>query len=95
MLELRHEQHTELVAKITSLTKLERLYLNETPVIDIKPVAGLTNLTALDLSETPVIDIKPLAGLTKLLSVDLAGTRVSQVDIEWLKTKLPGVYAGR
>jgi len=61
---------------LSPLKKLQKLYLNETSISDISPLAGLTELRELDLSVNAGLkNISPLQNLTKLdkLKFDQAG----------------------
>jgi len=65
------------------------VYLKDTKISDVKPLAGLTNLTLLQLWNTPVTDLTPLADLTNLQHLGLEYTNVSDEEIEKLKQALP------
>ena len=56
------------------------LYLYNTAVSDVSPLANLTQLTELRLSGTAVSDVSPLVGLTQLTSLYLYNTAVSDVS---------------
>jgi Leucine-rich repeat (LRR) protein len=77
------------IAPLASLTSLQSLTLNRTPVSDLSPLAGLANLEDLALNETQVTDLTPLAGLKKLINVELTGTRVSKEQVDALRKALP------
>ena len=66
------------------------LYLFDTQVKDLTPLAGLASLKVLILVSTPVSDVKPLAGLTNLELLHLLAMPVSQEDSEMLRKALPG-----
>ena len=59
--------------------KTKQLYLDQTQVSDLKPLAGLTGLQWLYLQQTQVSDLKPLAGLTGLQQLYLNQTQVSDL----------------
>ena len=43
-----------------------RLYLSNTQISDIAPLANLTSLNSLDIDNTQISDLTPLANLTSL-----------------------------
>ena len=65
------------------------VYLGDTKISDVKPLAGLTNLEELYLHITRVSDLKPLSGFTNLEVLGLENTNVSDEEIEKLKQALP------
>lgn len=79
---------------IASLSKLERLALNETKITDagLEPLAKLRALTFLDLSHTAVGDegAARLASMVGLKELHLERTRVSPSALEALRSALPG-----
>ncbi len=64
---------------IAALTALETLYLSETAVSDLAPLATLTALQRLYLNQTAVRDLAPLAALTSLQWLGLNQTAVSDL----------------
>lgn len=61
---LRHL--TRLPPEIADLTALQELYLADTQVANVAPLAGLTSLNMLALDDTKVVDLSPLASLNWL-----------------------------
>lgn len=63
----------------TYLTSLNRLYLLNKEIVDLRPLAGLTNLTKLNLEGNRVSDLQPLATLTELTVLYLDGNKIVDV----------------
>jgi RNA polymerase sigma factor (sigma-70 family) len=82
------------LARFKGLTKLDNLFLAQTPVGDagLKHLAGLTSLESLYLPGTKVTDagLEHLKGLTGLANLYLDGTRVTDTGLERL-TRLKGL----
>ena len=70
---------------LEDLTKLQRLWLNNTAVTDVgvAHLAGLTQLTELRLDSTQITDagLRHLAGLTRLRWLDLERTRITDAGL--------------
>ena len=67
--------------------RLQYLYLDRAPVVDVAPLAKLSELRLLYLQWTRVHDIRPLAGLRKLESLSIAHTNVTDISaLRSLKT---------
>ncbi|MDO9893921.1 leucine-rich repeat domain-containing protein [Glaesserella parasuis] len=56
---------------------------------DISPLGNLTQLTSLDLEYNQIRDISPLVKLENLETLYLKGNPITQLDIDWLQSKLP------
>ena len=78
LLDLRRVQMSDL-GPLSSLTSLERLYLEGTGVSDLGPLSSLRALRRLDLDGTGVSDLGPLLNLAALESLYLDGTQVSDL----------------
>ena len=76
--ECRH-QNVGTLRGIEHFSELERLWLDDSNLTDIAPVANLVDLREFDISwgETGVTDISPLSGLTKLEWLNIEGQPVS------------------
>ena len=74
---------------LSSLTSLERLYLDNTDIPDISVLSGLPNLTVLDLSYNSILDYSPLSKLTSLEGLLLR--RIYLSDISDLISVLSGL----
>ncbi len=70
---------TTLPPEIAGLTALQTLWLQETQVADIAPLARLTALHVLYLGGTKVADIAPLTGMTALHVLNLWRTQVTDI----------------
>lgn len=70
---------TELES-ISVFANLRTLYLNNTLVYDLAPLASLVNLRVLHLESTPVDDLSPLAACRDLERLDIDGTKVVSVE---------------
>lgn len=92
-LEYTKAADTEM-ARLSRLTNLESLFLNDTKVTDagLPHLSNLANLETLSLEGTEVTDtgLAQLRGLTKLRFLYLAGTTITEKGIEQLKAALPG-----
>ena len=73
----------------------EWLYLGETEVSDLSPLAGLTNLEEIWLNDTQVSDLSLLAGLENLRRLSIEGTNVTEEQIEQLQLALPNCKISR
>ena len=71
------------------------LYLSDTNISDLSPLAGLTGLQSLYLSRTEVSDLSPLAGLKGLHVLGLSCTKVSGASVAELRRSLPNLTAYR
>jgi len=69
-----------LIVRAVVFANLYILYLSNTRVSDISPLATCVNLISLDLDSTPVSDISPLATCVKLTTLCLSNTPVSDVS---------------
>ena len=49
----------------------QSIFLNDTKIIDLKPLSALKKLTYLALSDTSVSDLVPLKNLTRLKQLEL------------------------
>lgn len=92
------------IRELARFEKLTRLFLEETGVTDITPLAGL-RLVFLKLSQTPVTSIEPLRGMTTLeglylsrVKCDLAPiaglTNLTNVDLSGTDLQDLGLLAG-
>jgi internalin A len=54
------------ISKLSGLTNLKGLWLEDNNITDIRALSGLTNLTKLYLTGNPISDISVLGGLTNL-----------------------------
>ena len=81
---------------VKKLTKLKRLALDDTPVIDLKPIKNLTNLEILSLTRTQVSDIEPIKELKNLNFLGLRECKnITDEQVEGLKKVLPGLTIDR
>ena len=72
------------------LKNLKWLYLINTQVSDLSPLAELKNLKVLHLiNNTQVSDLSSLAELKNLLQLDLRNTLVSDEQLQRLQQALP------
>ena len=69
--------------------RLQHLFLNDTRVTDLTPLAGLKELEVLLISNTQVSDLSPLAGLKNLRTLQLHGTLASDEQVQQLQRHLP------
>ena len=74
---------------LSSLTSLERLYLDNTDIPNISVLSSLPNLTVLDLSYNSILDYSPLSKLTSLEGLSLR--RIYLSDISDLISVLSGL----
>ncbi len=65
---------------LSRLTKVSKINLENTQVIDLSPLSGLPGLQGVGLKETQVSDLSPLSGLSGLQRVDLCSTQVSDLS---------------
>jgi hypothetical protein len=65
--------------QIAELTGLHALYLSNTQITDLAPLAGMTGLQTLSLSNTQITDFAPLAGLTELGDLVMDGSGVADL----------------
>ena len=70
---------TTLPPEIGSLTRLQRLDLSQTQIVDITPLQILTGLQGLDLDHTQIADITPLQNLTGLQELTLSHTQIADI----------------
>ena len=68
------------VSALSSLTKLERLYLSVNNISDLTPLSNLTNLTDLTLVGNAISDISALSGMTNLRSLRLYTNSISNLS---------------
>lgn len=59
------------IGEVRVLANLQDLFLNDTAVSDLSPLAGLTKLDYIRLEGCPVSDLSPLAGKPELAHLDL------------------------
>jgi Leucine-rich repeat (LRR) protein len=71
------------------LKNLETLYLHNTQVSDLSPLAKLKNFYQLYLHNTQVSNLSPLAELKSLKELGLGGTQVSDEEVQELRQALP------
>ena len=62
-----------------SKTKVKRLYIGESQVSDIGPLAAISSLHNFSITHSPVEDIRPLQALP-LTKLNLAGTRIHDLS---------------
>lgn len=62
---------------LTNLINLERLWLANSKVSDIRPLAALKRLHILDISGNAIGDISPLAGLVALRTLQVQGNPIT------------------
>ena len=74
---------------LSSLTSLERLYLDNTDIPNISVLSSLPNLIVLDLSYNSILDYSPLSKLTSLEGLSLR--RIYLSDISDLISVLSGL----
>lgn len=77
---LDHLDHVADLSPIADLSRLRRLSLFGSCVVNISHLVGLTNLEHLDLGGTDVYDVKALASMEKMKTLDLYWTRVSDIS---------------
>ena len=80
-----------LPPEIAEATTVKRLYLSNTQVADLSPIAGMTGIADLDINNTRVTDLSPIAGMTGITMLDLDNTQVTDLSpiagmtgIQWL-----------
>lgn len=57
--------------------ELVKVYLTETKVKDLSPLAGLTKIKTLKITNAELVDLKPLESLTNLETLSLAGCKLA------------------
>ncbi|MDP0020151.1 leucine-rich repeat domain-containing protein [Glaesserella parasuis] len=77
------------ISALGNLIKLKKLYLSENKIQNISSLGNLTQLTSLDLEYNQIRDISPLVKLENLETLYLKGNPITQLDIDWLQSKLP------
>jgi hypothetical protein len=87
-------QRTIDLSRLTGLTYLQCLTLEDMEVSNLAPLATLTRLTELLLGDTQVSDLTPLAALTEMQYLDLANTPVSDLTPLAALTKLRMLHLG-
>jgi Leucine-rich repeat (LRR) protein len=65
------------------------LYLSNTQVSDLSPLAEFKNLAYLHIGDTRVNDLSPLAELKNLRELYLRNTQVSDEQVQELRQALP------
>ena len=63
-----------------NLEALERLWMENTGLRDLSPLAGLTNLDWLEAENNQITDISPLRGLTNLQRLILHGNEITDIS---------------
>lgn len=61
------------------MAEITKLYLGNTQITDLTPIAGTTGITTLLLTNTNVADLSPVAGMTRLTTHYLRNTKVSDL----------------
>ncbi|MEO1184505.1 MAG: leucine-rich repeat domain-containing protein, partial [Cyanobacteria bacterium J06636_27] len=61
------------------LSNLENIYLSESNISDLLPVADLTNLRGLDLEDNNITDLTQLSNLSNLVSLRLRGNNIGNL----------------
>ena len=89
---LKEAGTTDCDAANQKLSSLTALFLTDTQIGDIKPLASLTNLTFLNLINNQIGDIKPLASLTNLTQLNLNNNKISDIKPLVSLTKLEFLY---
>ncbi len=74
------------ITPLTKLTTLKSLDLSYTAVVDLMPIACLSNIEILILYGTPTKSIAALNGLRHLTRLNLSFTRITDSDLDVLKT---------
>ena len=80
--------------EVSALTWLQKLYLNNNQISDVKPLEGLNCLTILVLSDNQISDVKPLEGLNNLTKIDLGNNLISDLPAWIIHTKMDVVHRG-
>jgi Leucine-rich repeat (LRR) protein len=86
---------TRIPPELGRLDKLQIVYLGETQISDLTPLAEMKALWLLTLNATRVSDLSPLAGLTGLRDLDLDQTKVSDLSPLAGLTGLTGLSVSR
>lgn len=60
-------------------TKIKYLFLSDTPITSLEPLAKMENLIKLDISYTKVSSLAPLAKLDKLFFLNIDGTPITSL----------------
>ena len=68
-----------IFVRLSGLTKLTHLYLDNNRISDIGALSGLTNLQVLDVRDNRISDIDALSGLTNLQVLDISFNRISDL----------------
>ncbi|MEM9062809.1 MAG: leucine-rich repeat domain-containing protein [Pseudomonadota bacterium] len=71
---------TTLPREIAEFSELRKLFLSNTQVSDLSPLAGLSGLQELFLNNTQVSDLSRLAGLSGLQVLSLSNTQVRDLS---------------
>ena len=79
------------LSPLSSLKRLEELYLENTNVSDVSPLSDLTRLRRLDLGFTQIRDVRPLMNMSKLndLYIPVDNDHVSEAACQQLQVALP------
>ncbi len=70
---------TRLPEEIEYLPALRRLFLSNTQITDLTPLAKMTGLNVLYLNSTQIADLAPIAGLTGLTTLSLRNTQITDL----------------
>ena len=77
------DRELEMLTRMFSKNQIIELYLRETQITDLAPLAELTNLRVLDLSGTQITDagLAHLAGLTNLKVLNIGETGITDAEL--------------
>jgi hypothetical protein len=77
------------ISAVTTLTSLERIYLQHSQISDISPLAGAPRLEVVMIGDTNVTDVDILHRLTRLKILDVMNLGGSDEVFDSLKRALP------
>jgi Leucine-rich repeat (LRR) protein len=70
----------EELSPLHVFTRIEKLTINSTSVVDISPILSLTTLEILDISKNPVYSLGSISNLHKLKKLTLENTSVEDLE---------------
>ena len=74
------EKYVIDLTPLEKLNNLQTLFINKTPVNNIKPLSNLYNLKNLTIRETWVSDLEPLRKLSNLEKLNIENTNVTDLE---------------
>ena len=91
-LDLSKKRLTKLPKSLKKIPNLERLWLTQNQLTDLKGLENLTQLTELYIAGNQLVDIKCLENLTQLTRLNLSGNKLTNLKYLETLTSITNLY---